>query len=707
MSIYRIAFVGNPNVGKSAWINQLSHAEFKVGNWPGVTIEKKEAIVEWQDNTYHLIDLPGIYALGNQQNEELITTTYLQEESIDCIVNVVDATNLSRNLFLTLRLRELQIPMILILNFMDEVEKYNIEIDVESLAHRLQLPILPYSAFDRCAKDIVFQKISSYLKEEPCYLPLFNEEDGEVYAAMYIYISNHLPLNVPMTKRALHHYLHQLIRQDEHARKQYASWYLSEDECEKFQAYFHEEHMQLATIQAVNSLMKYIKQEEDVRYHATKKIDSLLLHKFFGIPMFIIIFSFVLFFVFRASAPFNDFIDFFINQMLAKYVSAGIAFLPLSAQGLLLKGVLAGVGGILTFVPLMAFLYLMLAILEESGYMARIAFLLDRIMRPFHLSGKSFVSLLLGFGCNVPAIYATRTLDNEKQKKLTALLIPFMSCGARLPVYALFAAAFFQRKAAWTILSIYGIGILLAFIFAFIYSKMHAFQDYEMFVMELPPYRFPSFKVIFQKVKLEVCAYVRKATGIVLWAMIIIWGLSYFPHGRVEDSYIAQFAKQTSFLYEPLGFGTRWEAVASLPGSVVAKETVVGFFDQILLHNEEAQYTELNWKEDIKEVAYAFGSACRDSVQSLLPFPQEAKEEVDTSLVSAVSSLWTDSLASLRAFSFMVYVLLTIPCIMTLQALYREFGKGLCFLSIATMIVVPYVVCLFIFQVFAFIIVNF
>ena len=702
MSTYRIAFVGNPNVGKSAWINQLSNAEFKVGNWPGVTIEKKEAIVEWEGNTYHLIDLPGIYALGNQQNEERITTTYLQETAIDCIVNVIDATNLSRNLFLTLRLRELQIPMVLIFNFMDEVKKYHIEIDVDSLSHRLQVPILPYSAFDSCAKDIVFQKISSYLHETPCYLPLFNEEDGKVYASMCMYLSSHLPPHVTLKNTALHQYLHQLIRQEEHAKKQYASWHLSEDECKKFQTYFDEEHMQISYIQAVNSLMKYVKQEDKIRYQTTKKIDALLLHKVFGLPMFMIIFSFVLFFVFRASAPFNDFIDFFINQMLAKYVSAGISFLPVSAQGLILKGILAGVGGILTFVPLMACLYLMLAILEESGYMARIAFLLDRIMRPFHLSGKSFVSLLLGFGCNVPAIYATRTLDNEKQKKLTALLVPFMSCGARLPVYALFAAAFFQRKAAWMILSIYGIGILLAFLLAFIYSKMHAFQDHEMFIMELPPYRFPSFKIIFQKVKLEVCAYVRKATGIVLWAMIILWGLSYFPNGRIEDSYIAQFSKQTSFLYEPLGFGTRWEAIASLPGSIVAKETVVGFFDQILLHDEEVEYSNLNWKEDIKETAYAFGLACRDSVRSFLPFPQEEKEEMNTSLVSAVSSLLTDSLAPLRAFSFMVYVLLTIPCIMTLQAIYREFGKGLCLLSISTMIVVPYVVCLFIFQFFSF-----
>ncbi|MDE6475525.1 MAG: ferrous iron transport protein B [Erysipelotrichaceae bacterium] len=704
MSTYRIAFVGNPNVGKSAWINLLSNADFKVGNWPGVTIEKKEAIVIWNEDTYHLIDLPGVYALGKQQNEERITTTYLQEEVIDCIVHIVDATNLSRNFFLTLQLRELQIPMILILNFMDEVEKYHIEIDVDALSHRLQLPVLAYSAFDYEAKDIVWQEIRDYVHESPCYLPLLYQKDAQIYTDMGLYIHEHLPPHIHLTKKALHQYLYQLMRQDEHACKQYHSWYLDEDKCYRFQTHFHEEHRQKIAVQAVHSLMKYVKQEEGVRYKKTKKIDSFLLHKVLGLPLFFLFFSLLLFFVFRLSAPWNDFIDFFINQMLAKYVAAAVSFLPSSIQGLLLQGILAGVGGVLTFVPLMTILYFMLGILEESGYMARIAVLLDRIMRPFHLSGKSFVSLLLGFGCNVPAIYATRTLDNEKQKKLTALLVPFMSCGARLPVYVLFASAFFPKKTIGAILAIYSIGLLLAFICAYIYTRMHAFQDDEMFVMELPPYRFPSFKVLLQKVKLEVLAYIRKATGIVLWAMVLVWSVSYFPNARVEDSYMAQFAKQVSFLYEPLGFGTRWESIASLPGSIVAKETVVGFFDQVLLHNEEAVYEKLEWKEDIKKVAYAFGSACRDSLQSLFLRPQ--KEEIDSSLVHAISSLWSDPLASLRAFNFMVYVLLTIPCIMTLQALYKEFGKKICLLSIVTMTIVPYLVCFFIFQFFSFIFIK-
>lgn len=700
MKEYQIAFVGNPNVGKSAWINALSNADFKVGNWPGVTIEKKEAIVHWNHQVYHLIDLPGTYALTNATNEERITGEYLRGQAVDLIVNVVDATNLSRNLFLTLALRELQIPMILILNFMDEVEKYNIQIEFTKLSRRLQIPILPFSAFDSKHHADVKKAICDQMNKIVSYAPLLEHEDAQTYADLCTFIEKHIPLSMELKTKDIHRLALGIIHHDEIICRQVRSWYIDDFILSNLHLWDEDEWNDLYQT-ALQSLMRYVHEQEGSRLQMSRKIDHWLLHKHWGFPICFLFFSILLMIVFNGSAPFNEFIDFLMNQMLAKYVAFFVSSLPIFIQEFILKGILAGVGGVLTFIPLMAFLYFMLSILEESGYMSRIACLFDRSMRVFHLSGKSFVSLLLGFGCNVPAIYATRTLDNEKQKKLTALLVPFMSCGARLPVYVLFASAFFQGKAAIMILSIYGIGILLALVLALIYSRMKGFQTKELFVLELPPYRLPSMSVVFHKVVQEVKGYVKKATTIVLWAMIIIWALSYFPNGKTQESYIAQFGKFAAPIYEPLGFGTRWETVAALPGSVVAKETVVGFLDQVLLNTEQEAYGDIDLSEDVKEIAYRFGATCKKSITSILP-KQTIESDTNESLVTSIHNLWSDKYANLRAFSYMVYILLSIPCVMTLQAIYREYGKKLLFMSIITMMIVPYLVSLFIFQFFSF-----
>lgn len=693
----QIVFVGNPNVGKSAWINALSHADFKVGNWPGVTVEKKEALITWNHHSYHLIDLPGTYDIQDSVNEEAITARYLKEEHIDLIVNVVDASNLSRNLYLTLTLRELQIPMMIIFNFMDEVKKYQIDVDIERLQDILQLPIFPFSAFDRQGSKVVEKAIQQYAQAESIHEILLPKGKQVKFQQLSTYISQHLPLAIQLTKIEKKKLVLRSFYQEESTMRQLDAWDMdiwyiksvSEQPC--LQA--------LDRYQFMEEAMPFL-QDAKKRNQLTRKIDRIFLHRRFGMLILMVICTMLLMFIFNGSAPFTSFIDFLIHEMLMKYVYAFVSFLPDSAISLLINGILAGVGGVLMFVPLMAFLYFTLSFLEECGYMARIAFLLDSFMHHFHLSGKSFVSLLLGFGCNVPAIYATRTLDNEKQKRLTAMLIPFMSCGARLPVYMLFAAAFFKGKAAIMVISVYGIGMLLALVLALLFSRVEHFQDKSMMLLELPPYRKPSFQVLRKKVGQEVRAYVHKAMGIVLWAMIILWGLSYFPDGKVMDSYVAQFAKQVAPIYEPLGFGTRWESVAALPGSIIAKETVVGFLGQVLTGNEAQVFEPISFLEDSKRIAFEAGGTIKQCFQIFTLQP--IKEPQDTSIVTAISTLWDDELASVRAYSYMVYILLSIPCIMTLQALYREYGYKLMCLSIATMFLVPYTVSYFIYQFFSF-----
>lgn len=700
MKEYTIAFVGNPNVGKSAWINALSDAGFKVGNWPGVTVERKEAEVTWGDAKYHLIDLPGCYSLEQQVSEERITAEFLKNERIDLIVNVVDASNLSRNLYLTLLLRELQIPMVLIFNFMDVVEKYHIQIAFIKMSRRLQIPILPVSAFRKEDASIVKKEIQRLIASDGFYFPLLSNQDVETYVALYNYLEEHLPAHVMMSEQQLHCFAFSLMKEDAAAYRQAESWYLDRLAIREILKDINAAHIANSRYAVIENLMQYVQEEEGTHAALTRKIDAVLLHRFFGLPIFFLMFTLLLLIVFQASAPFNAFIDFLINDILRSYLQAAIFWLPAAGQGLLLDGILAGVGGVLTFVPLMAILYFMLSLLEESGYMSRIAFLLDRMMRVFHLSGKSFVALLLGFGCNVPAIYAARTLDHENQKRLTAFLIPFMSCGARLPVYVLFASAFFARKAAVMILSVYGIGILIALLLALLLSRSSSFKEEGIFVMELPSYHLPKLSVVLHKVKEEVWAYIRKATGIVLWAMILLWSISYFPDGQIETSYMARGAKVIAPIYEPAGFGDRWECVASLPGSIIAKETIVGYFTTILHVESEAAPRQIDLADDLQLIGEKFLLAAKQSVQDTL-FPNVHLQAEDDTQVSALRTLWTDEKAQLKAFCFMVYVLLSVPCIMTLQTLYHEYGWKLMMLSVITMLLVPYLLAVLLYQGFS------
>ncbi|MEG2543428.1 MAG: ferrous iron transport protein B [Longicatena sp.] len=700
MKQYTIAFVGNPNVGKSAWINALSNANFKVGNWPGVTIEKKEAKVTWFGNEYHLLDLPGTYSLEDSDNEENVAARFIKNETIDLFVNVVDATNLSRNLVLTLCLRELQIPMILVFNFMDEVEKYHIQIEVGKLARRLQIPILAYSAFDKAHISCVRDAIIKHCATSVLYYPLLSNAYYEIYVDVYNYMEKHVVKSFTMNEKTLHTLCMQYLYEDEKVIRQLNSWNIDMIALRQMKKELNREKMLYDKQMCIDSLMNYVREDKNMRYALSNKIDQIILHKVFGLPILFMIFSILLLFVFQASAPFHDYIMFLINDIVSKYVGYMFLYAPTSIQSFVLQGIISGVGGVLSFVPLMSFLYLGLSLLEESGYNARCAFLLDRFMNTFHLSGKSFVALLLGFGCNVPAIYATRTLDNEKQKRLTALLIPFMSCGARLPIYVLFATAFFPNKAYLMILSVYGIGVFMALLCACLFSKLTSFKEDALFVLELPPYRMPSRKVVVHKVKEEVKAYVKKAVGVVMLAMMILWGFTYFPSGDSNTSYIARGAKVFVPIYEPLGFGTRWESIAALPGGIIAKETIIGYFDTLMSQNETQKDEHIEPLEDLKEIGFRFIAALRDSVLSCVRFHVQL-EPSSNQQVQQIQSLWTDDAAPLRAFSYMVYVLLSIPCIMSLQALYHEYGWKLLLVSLISMMIIPYIVSLFIFQFFS------
>ena len=320
MKEYTIAFVGNPNVGKSAWINALSHADFKIGNWPGVTIERKEAKVKWQGDTYHLIDLPGTYSLDDITNEEKITSQFLKQEKVDCIINVVDATNLQRNLYLTLLLRELQVPMILLLNFMDEAERYHIHIETEKLSRRLQVSVIAASAYDPAKYELVKQAILSQSGQEVFYYPLLPDADYEEYVSLFQYVEKHVPSFLKLEDKQICDMLTKIREGDHETALQFRSWGMDEAKLMQKLEPFTEAAMKEKRYEVIHSLMKYVKENEDLRLEKTRRIDQLLLHRFWGLPMFFLLFSLLLLFVFHGSAPLNDFIDYAVHEYILSLI---------------------------------------------------------------------------------------------------------------------------------------------------------------------------------------------------------------------------------------------------------------------------------------------------------------------------------------------------------------------------------------------------
>ncbi|WP_300390465.1 ferrous iron transport protein B, partial [Fusobacterium sp.] len=384
-------------------------------------------------------------------------------------------------------------------------------------------------------------------------------------------------------------------------------------------------------------------------------------------------------------------------------------------HSLIIDGILGGVGGILVFTPMMAFLYFFLSILEESGYMSRVAFLMDKLMRKMGLNGKSFVPMIIGFGCTVPAIYATRTMEDESSKKLTAAMTPFMSCSARLPVYGLFTAAFFGQKAGIIVASLYFLGIFVAVLVGLFLKNVKGFKsENKALLIELPPYRVPSLKTVLTSTWTRVSAYIKRAGSIILGIMMILWTLTYFPNnGDSNTSYIAKFGHTFAPVMKPTGFGDRWETVAAIIPSMVAKEVVVGFLSQALpLESDEEVVTEeveettivQDLVFQVKELGVAVkksvvGIVSLDMARFKMPTPEEIEEE-GRGIIKATFNLWPDDkLAPVRAYSFMAFILLVVPCVTTLGAIKQEFGWKYLWKVVGIMLVVPYVASTLIFQI--------
>lgn len=723
----KLAFAGNPNVGKSALINAIAGSNLTVGNWPGVTVEKKEARFTYKGEEIELVDLPGVYSLSPYSLEEKITRDFILEEKPDVVINVVDSTNLERNLYLSYLIKELDKPTIMALNFCDEFDKLKYKLNKKEFEQVMEMDAVRVSALKKIGITELMEKameLSKKGKEKKYTLP-FDRTTTSLIRRIECQISSDKSFEKAIKDYSSEFLAIKLIERDKHIIEKLKTKYgidaqgKFEDEILNLEDKYDNDSETILAEQrygAVNGVLaKTFTTSIKSRLDFTDKVDKILLNRVIGLPLFILIMAGVMAIVFNGSAPFIDWVDGFFGDFVAKYVGVLVEGTPDWLHSLIIDGIIGGVGGVLTFVPVMVFLYFFLAILEESGYMSRVAFLMDKIMRKLGLNGKSFVPMVVGFGCTVPAIYASRTLEDETSRKMTAAITPFMSCGARLPVYGLFTAAFFGAKGGIIVVSLYLLGILIAILVGTVLKRFREFKvDEKALLIELPPYRIPSLKVILNSTWLRISSYIKRAGTVILGIMLILWALTYFPgKGDPNKSYIAKFGHSFSTIMAPTGFGDKWEVVAAIPPSIAAKEVVVGFLAQVLSTDEatveEEEVEEYNFKEDLVDQVKGFIGAIKDSgvamvsmdVKGLFSTPDTDEiEEEGRGIVQATANLWpNDNLAPLRAYSFMAFILLVVPCVATLGAIKHEFGWNFLGKIIGIMLVVPYVVSVLIFQI--------
>ena len=625
-----VAFVGNPNCGKTTLFNAITGSKLKVANWPGVTVERMEGEAEYEGFHLTLVDTPGIYSLTCYTIEEKVTRQCVMDDDIEVIVNIVDASSLERNLYLTMQLLELGKPMVLALNMMDIVEERGMEIDLHRLPELLgDIPVVPVSAAKRTGLDILLHAVVHHYEEGPKGNVLsYGEEIEEKLAKLEVMMQAHYPTHSSVRWHAI-----KLLEDDEEVREEHPFSLTN----------VVERSYEKEIIQAKYNYIEHIVNEtlfhKEKKKELTDKVDALLTHPIWGVPVFLLIMCFVFFLTFAVG----DFLKGYFEIGLDK-LSEGVFHLLVSInvtgwmQSLVVDGIIAGVGGILTFIPNIFILFLALAILEDSGYMSRVAYVMDSIMGKVGLSGKAFLPMILGFGCTVPAIMATRALETEHDRRKTMIVTPFMSCSARLPIYVLFSDMFFGKYAAIVAFSMYVIGMAIAILVAKVIHKMEKGKENNSLLIELPEYKRPNPRTIRIYVWNKLRDYLSKAGTTIFIASIVIWFvLNFGPLGLVEnpaDSFGAAIGRFLVPLLVPAGLGM-WQIVVALISGISAKEVVVSSF------------------------AVLFGVANANSQAGM------------QAIVQNIQSM-NPGFGPLNAFSLMVFCLLYVPCIATVATIKKE-----------------------------------
>ena len=657
MKKIRVAVTGNPNVGKTTLLNWIAGTHLKVGNWPGVTVEKKEAVIEFGGYKIHLVDLPGVYTLEPVSEDERIAVSFLEEEKPDVILNIVDTPNLEKCLLLTAELLEFGRPTVLVLNMWDEAKRIGMEVDTERIEELLNVKVVrTVGRTGEGTRDILPAIVEVYEKN---MVPKISY--GEEVEAKLRKISERTGVK---NKRDLIKVLEESPERKELEAKLGKSF--SDIISDERYAFAH------------GLFKEVVKKKGEKGRDLTDLIDRLALHPVLGFLLFVAVVYVAFKISFDFSTPFVDWVDAFMVEFLGPLtgVILGSLGFPDWFVRFFSEAVIGGVGFVLTFVPLIGTLYLMITILEMSGYIPRVAFLMDRFMHKLGLHGRSVVPLIMGFGCNVPAIMATRTIESTRDKILVTMMIPFMSCPARLVVYAFFISIFFRENPALVLTFLYLLGILVAILTALILRKTFYRGSLTHFVMELPPYRFPSLRTVLTITWVHVRDFLYRAGTLIFGASIFIWLLLNTPPGvkEVSDSVAGKIGKALVPIFEPIGIDN-WKVTTSLIPAFLAREIVISSMGTIYTAEGYTDPPEdFNFSEELKEKVSSLGGAVRDAFLSLVTLKIvafEVEEEEDETLKGMIAKDFTPA----SALSFMVFILIYTSCLGTFSVLVREIGK--------------------------------
>ncbi|OFX88684.1 MAG: ferrous iron transport protein B [Bacteroidetes bacterium GWF2_33_16] len=682
----QVALVGNPNSGKTTVFNYASRSKEHVGNYSGVTIDSKTAQFKLDDYAFNITDLPGTYSLSAYSPEELFVRKFILKEMPDVVVNVVDASNLERNLYLTSQLIDLDIKVIIALNMYDELKQKGDEFDFTSLGKMIGIPIIPTIGSKGFGIKELFQKVIEVYEDKDPNVRHVHINYGKDVEQSIKAIQDVIWENKKFTDTvSSRFYAIKLLEKDSSARRALSLldnyekiFATSEKEIRKIESLLQEDSETIVTDAKYGFIAGALKETYKGNIHTrrkkTDKIDFFLTHKYLGFPIFI----FFMWFMFQTTFSLGQYPMDWIDQLVIMLSDTLQNLMPEGAfKDLLINGIIGGVGGVIIFLPNILILFFFISLMEDTGYMARTAFIMDKIMHKIGLHGRSFIPLVMGFGCNVPAIMSTRTIENRHNRILTMLINPFMSCSARLPVYVLIISAFFPKYPGTLLFGIYSIGILVAALVAILFKKLIFKSNEVPFVMELPPYRIPTLRNTLRHMWHKGAQYLQKMGGVILVASIIIWALGYYPKNvsytqnfdekiaQVEtdknldntlklvqidsiilaknsekqaQSYIGRIGKFIEPVMRPLGFD--WKMSVSILSGVAAKEIVVSTMGVLYQASQDDESGE-NLSKRLKNDTDEFGN------------------KVFTPLV---------------AFGFMMFILLYFPCIASIAAIKKESG---------------------------------
>ncbi len=644
-----IGFIGNPNCGKTTLFNAYTGANLKVANWPGVTVEKVEGAIKRHDLDIRLVDLPGTYSLTSYTMEEQVARNYILSDEVDVIIDVVDASALERNLYLTLQLLELGKPVILALNMMDIVQKRGMDIDIHRLPEMLGVPVIPVSARKRTGLEVLLHAAAHHMdslahdkiEHQHDYVSKHIHDHHSEFAMVYSDAIedkiDRIEAELAKTYPSLNNYRWHAIKILE-GDNEIMSHYPIElpDVIDKN----YESEIINEKYDFIQEIVDEVVVNKDKQDKKTERIDAVLTHKIWGLPIFLGIMALVFMLTFTVGDALKAYFEVAL-ELLSGSVDKGLLLLGASdmLRSLIVDGIIAGVGGILTFLPNIFILFLALAFLEDSGYMARVAYVMESIMGKLGLSGRAFIPMILGFGCTVPAIMASRALENRRDRLKVMLVTPFMSCSARLPIYILFSEMFFADNAMLVAYSMYLIGLAVAILISYILHLIDRKQSVNYLLIELPEYKAPSSRTVAVYVWEKVKDYLTKAGTVIFISSIIMWFLLNFsPSGYGGDmatsfgSYLGHFLVP---LFTPLGLGY-WQIVVALIAGISAKEVVVS------------------------SCAILFGVTNINAASGM------------TSLMGVLDGM---GFGAVNAFAMMVFCLLYVPCIATLATIRRESGS--------------------------------